>query len=80
VVENLFLQVWPIAIFVVENLFLQVWPIATTKQLDKLLVLVKRELLRSNIRISRLDSLKKDIISGIDTVDKIYKFKFMFKA
>ena len=30
--------------------------------------------------ISRLDSLKKDIISGIDSVDKIYKFKFMFKA
>jgi len=69
---------------VVENLFLhcqyEVWPIATTKQLDKLLVLVKRGLLRPNIRISRLDSLKKDIMNRVDTVRKIYKFKFMFKA
>jgi len=69
---------------VVENLFLhcqyEVWPIATTKQLEKLLVLVKRGLLLLSTRISRLDSLKKDIMNRVDTVRKIYKFKFMFKA
>ena len=68
----------------VENLFLhcqyEVWPIATTKQLEKLLVLVKRGLLLLSTRISRLDSLKKDIKNRVDTVRKIYKFKFMFKA
>ena len=68
----------------VENLFLycqyEVWPIATTKQLEKLLVLVKRGLLLLSTRISRLDSLKKDIMNRVDTVRKIYKFKFMFKA
>lgn len=68
----------------VENLFLhcqyEVWPIATTKQLEKLLVLVKRGLLLLSTRISRLDSLKKDIMNRVVTVRKIYKFKFMFKA
>ena len=68
----------------VENLFVhcqyEVWPIATTKQLEKLLVLVKRGLLLLSTRISRLDSLKKDIMNRVDTVRKIYKFKFMFKA
>ena len=68
----------------VENLFVhcqyEVWPIATTKQLEKLLVLVKRGLLLLSTRISRLDSFKKDIMNRVDTVRKIYKFKFMFKA